>query len=212
MNYYDEILEKIKAYIEKGKYEVADEMISEELDMPYIPEGFDIKLLELRNQIPILDNTNNLDDEKINSYLYGSIEQQLVAVEVLNNKNLRDYIRIINDYLKSDGFINAKVLLIESLIKQEINEEIEYINAGINYSFIPKYIRLPEESYGYIKALDLLNSRFMKEPSCLEMAKQLLYKECLLALPINYEAEEGKIIASRIEDYIVNAFDNNLLK
>ena len=152
------------------------------------------------------NNASFLVSKILGEGIKSSNEKQLIAVEVLNHKNLRDYINLCNEYLTNDGFINAKVLLIESLIKQDISDEISFNNEGLEYTFIPRYIMLPEESDGYKAAINSLNELFMKEPSKLEIAKSLVYKECIMALPINLDETEGHELASNVYKYVLKAF------
>ena len=206
MGYYDDLLVKIEDLIENQEYDESLKLIDSELSMPYIPNDVEAKLIEFKKLIPSETSLKSLNDEDIIAYLKMDENHQLRAVDELDRRNLRDYVDLCNEYLKSKGFINAKVLLIDSLIKQEINEEFTLNNNDIEYTFIPRYVMSPEESLGYLKALELLNSYFMKEPSKLELAKQLLYKECLLALPLNFEEDEASNLSNKIIEYIEEAF------
>lgn len=197
---------QIEALIKDEKYDKALSLIEKELSLPYVPSDIEIKLNDLLKLIPKDDFVRSLSDEEIVKYLNSDETKQLRAVEELNNKNLRDYLDVCNEYLKGNGYINAKVLLIDSLIKQDINEEISMSNNGVDYNFIPKYVMSPECSIGFVKASEILGEKYMKEPSKLELAKQLLYKECLLALPINYEEDEADQLANKIYLFIEEAF------
>lgn len=207
MNYYDEALTKINKLIEENKINDAIDLIEEELKAPYLPIDFEKKIKDIHSKISV-SKTNNqrLTYDEIEEYLFSSYEKQLIAVVELNNYNLRDYVDLINRYLTSDGYTNAKALLIDSLVKQEISDEIKYSNEGIEYTFIPKFVLPVEESDGFINAINYLNEYYMKEPSKLLMAKDLVYKEAVLSLPLNLEAEEGEILAKKAIDYIEEAF------
>lgn len=197
---------QIEALIKDEKYDKMFSLIEKELSLPYVPSNIETKLKDLLKLIPKDDFVRSLSDEEIIKYLNLDETKQLRAVEELNNKNLRDYLDVCNGYLKGNGYINAKVLLIDSLIKQDINEEISMSNNGVDYNFIPKYVMSPECSIGFVKASEILGEKYMKEPSKLELAKQLLYKECLLALPINYEEDEADQLANKIYLFIEEAF------
>lgn len=207
MNYYEKTLIDIKELIEKGNKEEAIRIIEEELKTPYLPKDFNDEILKIYNENKV-SKSFSLSDDDLAAYLKDSKEKQLIAVSVLNKKNLRDYLDLCNEYLCSDGFINAKVLLVDSLIRQEINEEIKMENNGIEYSFIPKYILLVEESDGFIEGSKMLNEHFLKEPSKASLAIDLLYKELMLSLPINISEEECPILVNNIIGYIEKAFDN----
>lgn len=207
MTYYDELVKNIQDLIIEEDFDEAKRLIKNELKMPYVPREIEERLKDFLAMCPNESHFRQLSDEELSEYLNGNPEQQLRAVQELDGKNLRDYIDICNKYLSGDGFINAKVLLIESLVRQEISDEITYVNDGSEYKFIPRYIMLPEESYGFKIALKILFDKFMKDPSMFEMSKTLLYKDCLLALPISFIDEEGEELANRIYKFVVDAFN-----
>lgn len=206
MNYYDEILLKIEKLINDNKEE-ARKLVENELLQPYIPREVEEKLLNYKQELKESSIKKELNDEDIAEYLNASKEKQLLAVSVLDGKNLRDYIEICNEYLKGDGFINAKVLLVDSLIRQEIGDDIYLNKDGLEFNFIPKFQLPIEESDGFISGNKYLEEHYLKDPSKLQMAKSLLYKELMLQLPINVEESEGIIIAKDIIEYIEDAFN-----
>ena len=209
MNYYDETLEKIKEYIDSKDYLSAKAIILEEFKQLYIPADFEKSLMSYMNIIN--DNLNvsktfSLND--IEAFLMKDNDHQLIAVEQLDKLNLREHIELCDNYLKEGTFKNSKVLLIDSLIRQEIDYVFTYIDDGNTYRFNPKNLTRIEESEGFINAYKILDDYYMKEPSKFVMAKQLLNKEMLLALPIMYNADEGKLIADRIIEFIDDAFNS----
>lgn len=206
MNYYDEILTKIEKLINDNKDE-ARKLVDDELAQPYIPRDAEEKLLKYKEELKESSLKKELSDEDIVEYLNDSKEKQLLAVSVLDRKNLRDYIELCNNYLKGDGFINAKVLLVDSLIRQEIGDDIYLNKDGLEFNFIPKFQLPIEESDGFIFGNKYLENYYLKDPSKLQMAKSLLYKELMLQLPINVEDSEGIIIAKDIIEYIEEAFN-----
>lgn len=206
MGYYEKLTIDIQELIESKQYEKAKNLIENELSLPYVPAETEAKLRDYYELIPKDVIFKALSDEDIVLYLKSDPAKQLRAVEELNKRNLRECIDICNEYLSSDGFVNAKVLLIDSLIRQDISEEIHYTNNGLEYTFIPKYVVPVEISLGYTKAIKILSDAYMKEPSKFELAKELVFKECLIALPMNYDEDEGKELADRITNYIEDAF------
>ena len=207
MNYYEDILEKINSLINNEEYEEAKRLILNELDVSYVPKDFEDRLKELLSDINEKTfKVNVLSDEDIEKYLYMDENHQLIAVDELNRKNLRDYIDICNRYLKSNGYINGKVLLIDSLIRQEINHELECLKNNELIRFNPSEMKPIENSDGYLSCLNALRETFMKEPSMLYMAEQLLYKEAIMALPFNLNKDNDIKLADKIEKYIKDAF------
>ena len=101
MNYYDEILEKIHALLANGKSTQALLILDEELGMPYVPKDFEEKLLELKSSIQFEEGRKSYSDEDLERMLKGSNDEQLIAINELNARNLRNYHDLINDYLNS---------------------------------------------------------------------------------------------------------------
>lgn len=202
MDYYKELVSNIEKAIESADYDKASKLIDDELSLPYVPKDVLERLREFKENIPAEDINRTLSEEEIREYLKGNEYRQLVAVEQLNKLNLREYYDLCNEYLKSDGFINAKVLLIESLVRQEISDEYTMLKDGMLFNFIPRYVMLPEESEGYNTALKILSDYYMKEPSYFLMARDLLYKDCFMALPLSYISEEGEMLARNIISYL----------
>ena len=80
-------------------------------------------------------------------------------------------------------------------------------NEGMEYEFIPKYLLPVEESDGFLSGSRYINEVYMKEPSKIRIALDLLYKEAILSLPLNLDEEEGIIAAERIVEYVDKAFE-----
>ena len=175
--------------------------------MAYVPKDIESKLKEYKDEVKVYTfRSRSLNDEQIEEYLFNDPEHQLRAVIELDKRNLRDLIDLCDKYLRSNGFINAKVLLIDSLIRQQIDHRFVYINNDDRYEFNPKDVKKADEAEGSLSAINCLQEYYLKEPSKLLLAEQLLNKEALLALPFNLSYEDGIKIAEKIENYIDEAF------
>ena len=207
MNYYDELLSKLDELMDNKHYKEAEKLIDDELSMAYVPKDIESKLKEYKDEVKVYTfRSRSLNDEQIEEYLFNDPEHQLRAVTELDKRNLRDLIDLCDKYLRSNGFINAKVLLIDSLIRQQIDHRFVYINNDDRYEFNPKDVKKADEAEGYFSAINCLQEYYLKEPSKLLLAEQLLNKEALLALPFNLSYEDGIKIAEKIENYIDGAF------
>ena len=98
MNYYEETLEKINKYLNENKIDDALKLIEKELEAPYLPKEFNDELVRLYKENRKIESFK-LDDDNLEEYLYSTYEKQLIAVNYLDKKNLRDYIDICNKYL-----------------------------------------------------------------------------------------------------------------
>lgn len=207
MNYYDETIKKIEKLIKEKEYEEAKRLILNELDIAYVPKDFEEKLYELLQIVK--DNSfkeTQLSDETIIDYLKSDETHQLIAVNALNKKNLRDYIDLCEKYLCTNSFKNAKALLIESLINQEINHTFKYIDDDRELSFNPSELKPILEDENYKKCLAILQDTYMKEPSLLIMAEQLLYKEAMFMLPETISDDNIDNLVEKIVMFIKDAF------
>ncbi|MBR4469903.1 MAG: DUF3196 family protein [Erysipelotrichaceae bacterium] len=208
MNYYEETKEKIIDLIEKEEYEEAKRLIKNELELSYVPRDFEEDLIELLNQIDQKTfRVKSLSEEEIEEYLKKDENHQLLAVDALDKRNLRDEIYLCQDYLGGKGFKNAKALLIDSLIRQQIDHVFILKDEDQEIQFNPSKLVPLEESDVYKECNKSLEERFLKEPSMLVLGKQLLYKEMILSLPLLPDKAESEQIAERIEDYIRKAFE-----
>lgn len=207
MNYYDELLSKLDELMDNKHYKEAEKLIDDELSMAYVPKDIESKLKEYKDEVKVYTfRSRSLNDEQIEEYLFNDPEHQLRAVTELDKRNLRDLIDLCDKYLRSNGFINAKVLLIDSLIRQQIDHRFVYINNDDRYEFNPKDVKKADEAEGYLSAINCLQEYYLKEPSKLLLAEQLLNKEALLALPFNLSYEDGIKIAEKIKNYIDEGF------
>lgn len=210
-NYYDEIYSKIEELYQAGDYSKATILLEDELNMPYIPKDFESRLLKLKSdyQSSHSFSKKSLNDEEIEDYLNGDSLKQLVAVNYLDTTNLRDYLDLIRAYLMSDGDINAKVLLISSLINQDINEELTVLKDGLEITFIPRYCESVEISDGYEAGKTFLNDVIANDnPSLYNMALEMLTNICFINLPLSLDSVEGLIYAKSIVVYLYDCFED----
>lgn len=206
MNYYEKMLEKLSSLIKTSPKEALD-IINEELKVPYVPKDVLDKLLELKSSIDVDDNDGfSLNIDTIKKYLYEDEDKQCIAVEELSKLNLRDHEDIISDFLLSSGSIRAKVMLIIALKNQESSREYSVLKENKIYPFVPKYIVLPEESSYFKKSIIYLNEYYMKNPDMLQLAKELLYNDYILYLPLTRDLNDVKYITSKITQYIDKSF------
>ena len=203
-NYYDDILEKIKNAYENKEYQKAEFYIEEELSMPYIPSDFEKALFELQDKYRAMLKSNDfkLSDEEIIEYLKADEMKQMLAANYLNNLNIRDYLDIVQEYLLSDSDDKIKVLIINTLMEQDILDEMQVKKDGLDITFVPRYVEPIELSDGYLSAKNYFEEHLKQNPSMLQMADELLAHKCFAYLPFSYEEEEGELIAKEIICYI----------
>lgn len=203
-NYYDELIINIEKLISLGKKDEAIKIIDEELALPYVPRDIEEKLSQYLIELKEKDiHFKSISDDEMLDFLSGDETHQLIAVDELSRRNLRDYIDICDEYLKGDNYINSKALLIDSLIRQEINYVFTYINNSSLFKFNPSKLQIIEETDEFKDTIGILNDYYLKDPSKLQLACQLVYKEAMLSLPNRINGEK---LVKKIISYIDDAF------
>lgn len=211
-NYYDELVENIKTAIDNKEYDKALNLIKEEFKMPYIPMDVEEVLKNFLLVIPHDEKSKaiNFEAEDIEKMLKGDYEHQITAINYLDSINVRNYMDIIEEYLKSNADRLLKSLLIMTLVNQEIQKEITMIDKGQEYNFIPMSIEPPHLTDGYQNAYKIISDVLENDdPSSAKMAFEVLLKECYLALPSTYEIDEAKPLAYGIIKAILLALGND---
>ncbi|MCR4634095.1 MAG: DUF3196 family protein [Erysipelotrichaceae bacterium] len=209
MNYYEETLSKIDALITDGKKEEALRLIANELNMPYLPKDFEEELRKLLQELKRPDDVQrSFSEEEILSFLDQDEKYQLLAVSHMDKMNLRNHTEAIGRFLADEErSVNAKALLIDSLIFQQIDHVFLYKTKDRKARFNPKDLKRADEGNCFLKAKKILEETYMKEPSKLKLAMQLLYKETMLFLPLEIEEKDSRRLAEKIIAYIDAAFE-----
>ena len=204
MDYYDEVIQEISTAVREGKLDEAAFLLKREFSMPYIPPEAEAQLRtlerELRYQRSEKRETSEIPLDRLLNMLKGRPESQLRAANLLCERNLRLITRELRDWLAKDPLPEAAALILEGLAEQEVAEEFTYAKDGVEYEFYGDALTSVSKSGGYRKALALLQKRYMKEPSMLEMAKTLLAGMCCMALPISYEEEDAAMLEEEVQN------------
>ena len=201
-NYYEELIQKIETLIKEEDYESAAALIAEEYRMPYIPLDVEEKLAAFSRQLPRREAqhyTKSLSYEELGAYLAGEEMEQIAALSLLKDSNVRMYLPLLQEYLKSDANRFLKGLAIMILINQHVEKEMRMIAKEGEYDFIAAALCEPQDSDGFLSAYRYIADVFEKEnPSGAKIAFELLLNECYKKLPESYEEEEGTLLAQSV--------------
>ncbi len=208
-NYYNEIIEEIKNAMNKGEIEEADYLLKKELSMPYIPQDVEETLHKLKKDLAYAkSDKRNLHEESLEDLLsklrHGKAQSQLAAANALQDRNLRSCVEELQNYLGKDPCPEAAALIIEALAEQEIDDEFTLKKDGIEYTFFADEVVPVTKSKGLLKALDLLQDEYLKNPSVFQLAKSILIHKVYLYLPLTYEEEEAEYLKDEIVQEIEN--------
>ncbi|WP_342252445.1 DUF3196 family protein [Spiroplasma endosymbiont of Amphibalanus improvisus] len=133
INHYEETLEKIKKQIKDQNIEIANKILDEELSMPYIPEDYEIKFVNLKKEILISMGKKYASEhiiiapEQWENILLNSNDPQseIMIINQLVESNIRKHLELCKKYfLLEDSEIN-KIELLKALNDQKIDETFE---------------------------------------------------------------------------------------
>ncbi|EFC05145.1 hypothetical protein HMPREF9013_0424 [Bulleidia extructa W1219] len=214
MSYYDEILDQIQRAMSEENYEEAQFLLKKELSMPYIPEGFEQKLMVLKKEVEgyLRREKGEVSLDCLLTMLQKKADFQIQAVSQLLRRNLRDVVPELQDYLEKEPNVEAASLLIEGLAEQGIREEFHYRKDGVEYVFWPEEIIPVSSSDGFLEA-----KRYLKvwlennHPDFLELCMHQLIHDCYVFLPLHYDAPEGRFLALSILEKISSYMDDGNL-
>ena len=211
-NYYEQILKEIDEKINAGKLKEANHLLQNELNMPYIPLDVESSLKERLVDVRAQCNSQPLrllSSEEILSYLDQDLEMQLEAVQALNHYNCRPFLEQIQQYFDRKPHSNLQALLIDTLIDQEISEELTVHHCGQMITFIPRYVEKAEMTDGFVMAKQFLETWFeSNNPSFLQLCIQVLIQEAFLMLPLSYEENEAEILAMSVVNFVSKSMDD----
>lgn len=203
MNYYEECFQKIEKLIQEEHYQEAMIKIKEELSMPYVPMDVEERLNEYWQQCPPSSTSHQCNDEQIEEWLLLDEAHQLLAIQALSKRNLRQFWPVVSHVLETSTSILTRIALLEQCILQQIQEECHMKVNGLEYEFIPAYLELPEESDGVIQAMQYFEAWLANDnPSLLNLCQQSLMKEAYLRLPLSIDEDESEPIAIAILTYV----------
>lgn len=215
MNYYEELWEEVNQLFHEGKFDEVIAKLSDELKMPYVPASFEEKyralLKEARNSCTSTGKTNSiiLDEEELEKLLFSTIlEDEMMAIQSLKDLHINRYEELVKEYLLHPIYDEVQSLLVYLLIEQNDGNEWKMLKDGCEISFIPKYCELPENSDGFIEAIELLQDLLAKEPSLLNLCNEMLSVRVLQQLPYSYEEDEGELLALSVLKEVLIACDD----
>lgn len=215
-NYYLEMIAEIEDCIEKEAYEEALFLVKKELSMPYIPRDSETRLLQLQKELKAKQSIRASYEKstaELLAMLKGKPESQLLAVNQLASRNLREVLEEVRDWLQKDPQKEAASLMIEALSNQEIDEEFELVKDGVTYTFYAQDVIPVVKSDGFRYAKGHLERMLVHYPQYYEMAKHILVHECYVFLPLSYERSDALGLCKLCTDTLYSLTqDEQLLK
>lgn len=153
-------------------------------EAPFISLDVDDFLEDLEKEIKEISSpkkVNSYQIENLKKDLYSSNEDKIMcAIKFLDESNVRNYLSLIKEFLKSNANYNYKVLIEFVLVSQKIDEIILIKNRENKlFEFNPSKNVLPFEKSKFIEATNYLN-KLNENPTdifyALEFLKQIEIK------------------------------------
>ena len=216
-DYEQQIIKAIQDAVNDNEWEKAEDLINEELRMPYIEKEFETTLRSYHNQLAeLMANarplvTANLSESQLRKYLGGNQQQQLAAINFLAKANLRNYTELLQDYFLENQLDSLIVgSLIEELIEQELNTEFKLNREGKILTFRPSQLQALDSYEGFLATRDTFSQWFgADEPSVVELCTQALVEEVYRELPYQWTLAQSEAMALALANYVYNAYDRH---
>lgn len=210
-NYYDEKLEEIGVLIKDKKFQEVYDIIHAELQMPYIPEIYETKFIDIMNtvKVELLGDkaTTTVSRDVALEYLLSEDEQQeLIALELLRDHNLRNDVEIVKRRIETWGPDKnmQKAYLFELLVDQEIDVDVNFNGLTIN----PKTAGSILENEQVQVALNEIPNHFDKNPQAENLALDEFQRFLLMTYPA--VPEDGASIANDFAQIVKSMFDDKV--
>ena len=231
-HYYELLLLDTDCLTKLGNYDKAISLLAEELRMPWIPmeyedkikAAYDYLVKQLNNKETIESPLNKLDDEelfnlldKVSVYSAHGVKNEdfdiSLAVECLNimsRRNIRLFLRNIQGFLEDHHKVSdLKVILIEILKDQGVNQIFKYVNSEGMFLVNPINSSNLFANADIDGIVNLIVDTFnLKDMSILDYIKRLLVAYLVKIYPNVILKDENKYIAGAI--YAVAHSDNKI--
>ena len=198
-NYYDELMEKIEQLISQNQLDEANKLIEIELALPYVPNVYEQKLINIQKQIkPETKTTKAIfsKDEIIDIFLKHQNEHSnqflLEVAQMIINYQWLDYVQEIQQIFNQKQLANnLKATIYNCLSLQNLNYDFQIDQVQLN-PFINKTVFETDFAATNFDQLENIN---LSEPNLISIAKQLLIIYLLNLFPKSMNLE-SKMIAN----------------
>ena len=199
--YYQSFVQEIQELINDSKYQQANDMIEQELALPYVPQDvLDIlhdKKEEIAPHIEKCGNRQTMPD--LAKWVHGTDVQQVKACSMLVTMNLRLYEEEVQTLLDSDMLMEFKGELIEALMEQKIDTPYRIEKSGMEVTFIPSAILPSTEDETIVQTKKIFETWFSSfNPAMYNFCLRLLEQEVLETRPFDFQGLDSTALAKAI--------------
>lgn len=211
-DYYEILGYYILSLIKLDDFDKALDTLNEELSLPYIQSDY----LEVLNSLydDVLGykkaylaehHHHDLNENEIANILENTNDYNILlqAISSLNKINVRNILSSIEKFLLSDNSPILKSFVLEVLTNQQVSECLLVNKNNLEIEVMPIANQLVFDNHNYLLALEILNERFEKNPSYLEMAIDILNSYSYIIYPQTIGEDEVKFLCASIEYYLL---------
>lgn len=214
--FYDIMIIYLNSLINIGEKEKALKLVKEELSMPYIPMNFEDKFIEIYKEVAYIEKEGkeySLSRDKIEEILYVEEDKNLIilAIVELCKLNIRDFFNCISEFFKRDVKNIYKVMLVDALRGQGVNDEFVLTNKGKEYRVVPSVCENVLESKPYTTIRELIENKIgNKEINLCSNVLENLMLYLSDVYPDSIDEGEYTSIACALHYYVCKMYDESL--
>jgi hypothetical protein len=211
-DFYQELINKMQKLVDDQQWLQLNQLVDEELSMPYIPHDFHDTLLRFKQLIPQESTVRyiDMDYDSLEKWLNGDYHQQVFGLQRLTKSNVREYLTLILNYLCNIEFISIGCLLIDLLIEQNINQDVSYNYRGKQLIFNPSCTLHPYDTVAFNDGWAYLNKYYLHSPDKGKFAQDLWLKEAYFHLPGEIKVEASQLMLDELTLFVESLFDQSL--
>ncbi|CAM3611869.1 hypothetical protein ERUR111494_03135 [Erysipelothrix urinaevulpis] len=206
-NYYDEIIHEIVSAIDNQNYTYAKTLLEQELLVPYVPEPYNSKFIEMYKGLP---NENNVSNqyftaiEDIEKALEGTEAFQMKALRSLEKSNLRMFVNEL-DYIlynnQIEDWIKKQILVL--MLEQGLSGEKKIWLHGHEHCLKLEDLCHPFKTEEFTQAYRELQNRYeSNNPSFLKLCLAELQFQSSSSFPFKQEPVDVDGIVDTIKQYL----------
>ena len=209
-NFYTEKINEIKKLIKNGELTKAQQELTEELNMPYIPEIYEVEFSKLYQEILHTLMSDQPDNkvkalDTIMEMLFGDESAQSIALELISSHNLRPVKTQIKNRIESWTSKDAikRSFLFEILCEQEIN--LDVLIDGVKVNPIKDQV---VDNKTLLEALKIIEELSLKNPQL----KDIAFNEVRRFILINFPKKDFEIkpLVNSIYKITESMFNENI--
>ena len=213
-NYYQKLLEQIDLLIQQENYQEAKKTVDEELARPYVPRDVLTVLQDHHDNLDVLLKKEKplimVNPDNLYGMLMSDSQKALSAIRSLKYANIRNYLFQIAGILKDSEIPHLiKVLLLEEMISQKVEDPFEFERGGKTVTVVPELLPLVADQPVFNEVMEALDKLLDKNPSFLQQAQILALNLAYDMFPALLERERVNIYTYSIIRYLYRCYDEN---